>query len=339
MRDRLAELRKEGLASVDAAPNQDALRALEVELLGKKGRLTALLKGLGSLDATERPAVGRLANQVKDELREALEARRKVLASDRLQAALTGPFDTTLPGSTPPAGGIHPVTRVQRELEDLFTSMGFVVADGPELETEGNNFDALNIPKDHPAREAFDTIWSHADGACMRTHTSPVQIRAMRRWGAPLRVVAPGRCFRQETQDATHEHTFHQMEGLVVGEGIAVPHMLHAMQAILERAFGVQLETRLRPGFFPFVEPGFELDARCPFCEVGCSVCKGSRWIELMPCGLVHPHVLDACDIDPDRFSGYAFGLGLSRLVMLRYGIRDIRWMMSGDLRFLEQFR
>ncbi|PCH79820.1 MAG: phenylalanine--tRNA ligase subunit alpha, partial [Planctomycetota bacterium] len=176
------------------------------------------------------------------------------------------------------------------------------------------------------------------DGACMRTHTSPVQARALKRFGAPLKVVAPGRVFRQETQDSTHDHTFHQMEGLVVAEDVGVGHMLHAMNTMLEGVFGRKLETRLRPGFFPFVEPGFELDARCPFCDRGCSVCKGSTWIELMPGGLVHPHVLEACGLDPERYSGFAFGLGLSRLVMLRYNINDIRWMLGGDLRFLEQF-
>ncbi|MBC8368959.1 MAG: phenylalanine--tRNA ligase subunit alpha, partial [Planctomycetes bacterium] len=174
--------------------------------------------------------------------------------------------------------------------------------------------------------------------SCLRTHTSPVQVRALRELGAPLRVVAPGRVFRQEAQDATHEHTFHQFEGLVVGEGIGVPHMLHAMNSMLEGVFGRKLETRLRPGFFPFVEPGFELDARCPFCKSGCKVCKGSTWIELMPGGLVHPNVLDAAGVDSAKYSGFAFGLGLSRMAMLRYTINDIRYMCSGDLRFLQQF-
>jgi phenylalanyl-tRNA synthetase alpha chain len=234
------------------------------------------------------------------------------------------------------------VLAVARQLEDIVLSMGFFVADGPEVETEECNFDALNIPADHPARDAQDTIWiEDAPGRprlCLRTHTSPVQVRALREFGPPLRVVAPGRVFRQEAQDATHEHTFHQMEGLVVDRGVGVPHMLHAMHTLIAGVFGRPLETRLRPGFFPFVEPGFELDARCPFCATGCRVCKQSRWIELMPGGLVHPQVLRACGVDPEVYSGYAFGLGLSRIAMLRWGIDDVRWMMSGDLRFLEQF-
>ncbi len=339
MRDRLEQLREEGLAAIAAAADESTLREAEVRLLGRQGALTALLKTVGSLPPEERPQAGQLANQVKGALAEAVSARRAGLEQAALSRDLSGAgFDATLPGPAAPAGGLHPIGRVQRRLEDLFRSMGFVVVDGPEVELEGNNFDALNIPPDHPARESQDTIWLEGSGVCMRTHTSPVQIRALRRFGAPLRVVAPGRVFRQETQDATHDHTFHQMEGLVVDEGVGVGHMLHAMNAMLEGVFGRRLETRLRPGFFPFVEPGFELDARCPFCESGCRVCKGSTWIELMPGGMVHPNVLRACDVDPERYSGYAFGLGLSRLAMLCYGIDDIRWILGGDLRFLEQF-
>lgn len=343
MRDRLEALRRDGIAAAQDAADLDRLLEVEVSLLGRSGELTALLKGLGKLSQEERPAAGRFANEVKQDLKQALDARRVVIEEASLAADIAGEgLDPTLPGSPVAAGGVHPVMEVARELEDLFTSMGYVVWDGPEIETEANNFDSLNIPADHPARESHDTIWleggAEAGRLCLRTHTSPVQVRALRQFGAPLRVVAPGRVFRQEAQDATHEHSFHQMEGLVVDEGIGVPHMLHAMNSMLEGVFGRALETRLRPGFFPFVEPGFELDARCPFCKDGCSVCKGSTWIELMPGGLVHPHVLEAAGVDPDRYSGFAFGLGLSRMAMLRYGIHDIRWMMGGDLRFLQQF-
>ena len=340
MRDRLEQLRQEGLAALTAASDEAAVRDLEVRLLGRSGQLTALLKAVGALPPAERPAAGQLSNQVKRALTEAIADRRQALEQALLDRELSGAgFDPTLPGPAAPGGRLHPIGLVQRRLEDLFRSMGFVVVDGPEVELEENNFDALNIPKDHPARESQDTIWVEGDrGVCMRTHTSPVQIRALRRFGVPLRVVAPGRVFRQETQDATHDHTFHQMEGLVVDRGVGVGHMLHAMNTLLEGVFGRRLETRLRPGFFPFVEPGFELDARCPFCDAGCRVCKGSTWIELMPGGLVHPNVLRACDVDPEVYSGYAFGLGLSRLAMLCYGIDDIRWVLGGDLRFLEQF-
>ena len=340
MRDRLEQLRQEGLAALTAASDEAAVRDLEVRLLGRNGALTALLKTVGALPPEERPAAGQLSNQVKQALAEGISLRRQELEQARLEQELSGAgFDSTLPGPPALAGRLHPIGQVQRRLEDLFRSMGFVVVDGPEVELEANNFDALNIPKDHPARESQDTIWVEGEqGVCMRTHTSPVQVRALRRFGAPLRVVAPGRVFRPETPDATHDPPVHQMEGRVVAKGVGVGHMLHAMNTMLEGVFGRELETRLRPGFFPFVEPGFELDARCPFCQGGCKVCKGSTWIELMPGGLVHPNVLRACDVDPEEYSGYAFGLGLSRLAMLCYGIDDIRWILGGDLRFLEQF-
>ena len=346
MRAALERLRQEGLAALESALSEDSIRAVEVQFLGRNGELTGLLKKLGGLSAEERPEMGRISNLVKQDLLASIEAKRSQLKAASLAACLSGEgFDATLPGPQTPSGGLHPLTIIRRELEDLFLSMGFIVVDGPEVELEQNNFDLLNIPGDHPARESHDTIWVRepsapgaGDGVCMRTHTSPVQARALKRFGAPLKVVAPGRVFRQETQDSTHDHTFHQMEGLVVAEDVGVGHMLHAMNTMLEGVFGRKLETRLRPGFFPFVEPGFELDARCPFCDRGCSVCKGSTWIELMPGGLVHPHVLEACGLDPERYSGFAFGLGLSRLVMLRYNINDIRWMLGGDLRFLEQF-
>ena len=347
MRERLEELRGEGLAAVESASTEADLREIEVGLLGRKGGITAALKTLGKLPPEERPLMGQLANEVKAAIQSALDTKRDTMGQAALAAELSGEgFDPTLPGPGLPGGGQHPINAITRELEDLFLSMGFRIADGPEVELEENNFDALNIPTDHPARESHDTIWitpesqrqGDGSGVVLRTHTSPVQVRALRQYGAPLRVVAPGRVFRQETLDATHEHTFHQMEGLVVDKGVGVGHMLHAMNTLIEGVMGRKLETRLRPGFFPFVEPGFELDARCPFCQAGCSVCKGSRWIELMPGGLVHPHVLESAGVDPNEYSGYAFGLGLSRIVMLRYGIDDIRWFMSGSLDFLRQF-
>ena len=344
MRDRLEALRRDGLAAVSESQDLDTLYGVESRLLGRTGALTAELKGLGKLSADDRPVVGKLANENKQALQGALDERRTAIEAAELAADLAGEgLDPSLPGGSAPKGGVHPVLAIARELEDLFSSMGYVVWDGPEIETEANNFDALNIPPDHPAREGHDTIWMDVEEGsarrCLRTHTSPVQVRALREFGAPLRVIAPGRVFRQEAQDATHDHTFHQMEGLVVDKGVGVPHMLHAMNSLLEGIFGRKIETRLRPGFFPFVEPGFELDARCPFCKDGCKVCKGSTWIELMPGGLVHPNVLIAAGLDPEEYSGFAFGLGLSRIAMLRYGINDIRWMMGGDLRFLEQFQ
>jgi len=251
-------------------------------------------------------------------------------------------FDPTLPPPRLDRGTLHPVVQVTRELEDLFTSMGYRVLDGPEVELDEYNFERLNIPADHPARDTQDTFYCSSPGSnaalLLRTHTSPVQVRAMERLEPPFRAIVPGKVFRQETTDASHEHTFHQMEGLVVDRNVSVGHLIHAMKTLLRGIFKKDIEVRLRPGYFPFVEPGFELDARCPFCESGCSVCKKSTWIELLPCGLVHPNVLRAGGLDPEEWGGFAFGLGLSRLVMLRYGIDDVRHLLGGDLRFLRQF-
>jgi phenylalanyl-tRNA synthetase alpha chain len=248
-------------------------------------------------------------------------------------------FDPTLPAVHSARGSLHPIVQLTRELSDLFHSMGFLVLDGPEVETDEHNFEALNIPRDHPARDMQDTFRCDPAGKLvLRTHTSAVQVRAMRRLKPPFRAIVPGKVFRQDSTDASHEHTFHQMEGLVIDKNISVAHLISTMKTLLRGVFGRELEVRLRPGYFPFVEPGFELDARCPFCTSGCSVCKQSTWIELLPCGMVHPNVLRSSGIDPEQWGGFAFGLGLSRLVMLRFGIDDVRHLLSGDLRFLEQF-
>ncbi len=259
--------------------------------------------------------------------------------SDFYESFFNTRLNPTLPAPKPQRGSLHPLTRVQRELEDLFTSMGWLVLDGPEIELERYNFDALNIARDHPARDTMDTFRCDPEGRLvLRTHTSPVQVRAMERLKPPFRAIVPGKVFRNETVDASHEHTFHQMEGLCIDRDVSVGHLIGTMKTLLRGIFGRDIEIRLRPGYFPFVEPGFELDARCPFCTAGCSVCKRSTWIELLPCGMVHPNVLKAGGIDPEQWTGFAFGLGLSRLTMLRYGIDDVRLLLSGDLRFLEPF-
>ncbi len=227
---------------------------------------------------------------------------------------------------------------MQKELEDLFISLGFTILDGPEVETEYYNFDALNIPSHHPARDMQDTFWLN-DGRLLRTHTSPVQVRGLEKLGAPLRMIAPGRVFRNEEVDASHEHTFYQLEGMMVDRDVSVAHLIYFMKALLSAIFHRDVTVRLRPGYFPFVEPGFELDIQCLICGgSGCPVCKHSGWVELLPCGLVNPAVLRASGVDPEQWSGFAFGLGLTRLVMMRYAIDDIRLLMSGDLRFLNQF-
>jgi phenylalanyl-tRNA synthetase alpha chain len=335
---------------IAAAESDDELRRIERETLDKGGAVAGLLASIPTLPPAERPLAGKRANELKSAILAGLGEAKERLALRAVERERSGEgFDATLPGALPARGGLHPLVAVMRELEDLFTSMGYVVLDGPEIESDENNFQLLNIPPDHPARDAQDTFRCDADGKfVLRTHTSPGQVRALKErvvpairagtFAPPFRAIVPGKVFRQETTDASHEHTFHQMEGLVVGKDISVGHLIGAMKTLLRGVFGREIEVRLRPGYFPFVEPGFELDARCPFCKDGCSVCKRSTWIELLPCGLVHPNVLRNCGVDPEVWSGFAFGLGLSRLVMLRYGIDDVRLLLSGDLRFLEQF-
>jgi phenylalanyl-tRNA synthetase alpha chain len=327
-------------AEIGACGDVAALKESERRYLGKGGVLATWLARIPSLPVAERPLLGQAVNRLKQELAAAFSARELALEqAAREQSVAASVFDPTLPPPAQERGSLHPITVLTREIEDLFVSMGYQVGDGPEIETDWNNFQALNIPPDHPARDSQDTFYLQGPGRLLlRTHTSPVQIRSMQRLSPPLRVIAPGKVFRHEATDASHEHTFHQLEGLVVDKGVNVAHLINSMKTLLRGIFHRDLEIRLRPGFFPFVEPGFELDARCPFCEAGCSVCKQSRWIELLPCGLVHPNVLSACGVDPDEWSGFAFGLGLSRLVMLRFGISDVRLLLSGDLRFLEQF-
>jgi phenylalanyl-tRNA synthetase alpha chain len=332
--------RSQARAEVGASSDAAALKEIERKYLGKSGVLAAWLAQIPNLPVAERKVFGQAVNHLKKELGELLHARAVEIERAAVERdAGSGSFDPTLPPARPPRGTLHPLTTLTREIEDLFVSMGYQVADGPEIETDWHNFQALNIPPDHPARDSQDTFYLEGPGPLvLRTHTSPVQIRSLERLAPPLRVIAPGKVFRHEATDASHEHTFHQLEGLVVDKDVSVAHLIHSMKTLLRGIFRRDLEIRLRPGFFPFVEPGFELDARCPFCENGCSVCKQTRWVELLPCGLVHPNVLSACGVDPEQWSGFAFGLGLSRLVMLRFGINDVRLLLGGDLRFLEQF-
>ncbi len=330
----------ESRALIAACPDLTQLARLERELLGKTGRVAELLVSIPKLSPDERRAVGQAANRLKQAVIEALERRRSELEQGVLEGELgTGGFDATLLGAPVQRGSLHPLTRVRREVEDIFTSMGYRILDGPEVELDYYNFQALNIPPDHPSRELQDTFYCAGDGTLvMRTQTSPVQIRALEALEPPLRVIAPGRVFRHEEQDATHEHTFHQVEGLVVDRGITVGHLTGTLKSFLRELFLTDVRLRLRPGYFPFVEPGFELDIGCMFCQGGCRICKGTTWIEFCGCGMVHPRVLRVGRVDPEVHSGFAFGFGLDRLVMLRYGIDDIRHFLGADLRFLEQF-
>lgn len=331
---------QEAQERIGACADPAALKEIEREYIGKKGIVAAMLGEIPKLAADQRKAHGQKANALKNSILELLTARQQTFATGKLdEARRADGFDPTLPPPPANRGSLHPITQVTRELEDLFISMGYEVLDGPEVELDHYNFEALNITKDHPARDSQDTFYCDKEGRLvLRTHTSPVQIRAMENREPPFRVIAPGRVFRQETTDASHDHTFYQMEGLVVGRDISVAHLIGTMKTLLRGIFGRDLDVRLRPGHFPFVEPGFELDARCPFCKSGCSVCKRTTWIELLPCGLIHPNVLRAGGVDPEKWSGFAFGLGLSRLVMLRHSIDDVRHLLDGDLRFLEQF-
>lgn len=335
----LSEMEVSALARIGSSGAPEELEAVRVEVLGRKGALALISRDMGKLAPEERARVGKQLNAVKQAIEAAIEAKKARFEEAALRARLESEWiDLTLPAPPPRTGSLHPQTIVQSEIEDLFVSMGFTVLDGPEVESEWNNFDALNIPSTHPARDMQDTFWL-TDGNVLRTHTSPVQVRGMKKLGPPLRMIAPGRVFRNEEVDASHEHTFYQLEGMMVDREVSVGHLIYFMKAMLQGIFKRDVTVRLRPGYFPFVEPGFELDIQCLLCGgAGCRVCKQSGWVEQLGCGLVHPNVLRAGGIDPEEWMGFAFGLGMTRLVMMHYGIDDIRHLQGGDLRFLRQF-
>jgi phenylalanyl-tRNA synthetase alpha chain len=335
----LATLTGQALAEVAACGDLAALEDVRVRWLGKKGSLTEQLKALGSLSAAERPAAGARINEAKERVQAGLESRRAQLAAAAIEAQLAaGRIDVTLPGRGEETGGLHPVTKARLRIETLFRRAGFEVAAGPEIEDDFHNFEALNIPANHPARAMHDTFY-FADGRLLRTHTSPVQIRAMLEHGAPLAVIAPGRVYRCDS-DMTHSPMFHQLEGLAVGEEVSFANMKAVLRGFLSAFFEQDLKMRLRPSYFPFTEPSAEVDMSCVFCGgQGCRTCKHTGWLEIAGCGMVHPNVLKASGIDPERFSGYAFGAGIDRLAMLRYGVNDLRLFFDNDLRFLRQFR
>lgn len=339
LQKQLTDLEAGALGRIAAAATAQELESVRIDALGRKGVLAQASKEMGKLAPGERAAIGKQLNAVKQALEAALEAKQNQFAALAMRQKLDAEWvDLTIPAPGIRPGSLHPVTQIRMEIEDLFQSLGFTVLDGPEVETEYHNFDALNIPADHPARDTQDTFWL-ADGNLLRTHTSPVQVRGMERFRPPLRMIAPGRVFRNESVDASHEHTFDQVEGMMIDHDVSVAHLIYFMKTLLSEIFRREVTVRLRPGFFPFVEPGFELDIHCLICDgVGCPVCKQSGWVELLPCGLVNPNVLRMSGVDPEKWNGFAFGLGLTRLAMMRYGIDDIRLMQSGDLRFLGQF-
>ena len=326
------------LERIAGAGNLAALEQLKVELLGKKGVVTAQLKALATLEPAERKAAGARINALKDEIATAIEARRASLAQSELSRQLAADrIDVTQPGRGQAPGGLHPVTRARRRAVALFQSAGFSVEDGPEVEDDWHNFEALNIPANHPARAMHDTFY-FPDGRLLRTHTSPVQIRAMLRGKPPLRMIVPGRVYRSDS-DMTHTPMFHQIEGLVVDEGVSLAHLKAVLHGFVERFFERRLGIRFRPSYFPFTEPSAEVDIECVFCSgEGCRACKQTGWLEIAGSGVVHPNVLANVGIDPERYTGYAFGMGIDRIAMLRYGINDLRIMFENDLRFLRQF-
>ncbi len=335
-------LRQRALEELNTATTQDALTEWHTRYLGRRGEVTMLLRRLGSLPAEERPAFGRAANELKEELQRAYEQREREIRELELAARIASEaVDVTLPGRAPRLGTLHPVTQMIREVTDIFAHLGFQVVEGPEVEYGYYAFDTLNIPPEHPARDVWDTIFieSEQKEIVLRPHTSPMQIRVMERRQPPIRVVVPGRCYRYEAVDATHEWHFHQIEGLAVDEHITMADLKGTLAEFARQLFGRERRVRFRCDFFPFVEPGVDFAIDCMFCRgEGCRVCGDSGWIEILGAGMVHPQVLRNVGYDPERYSGWAFGMGVERLVMLKYGVPDIRYFYQGDLRFLQQF-
>ena len=334
----LASLRQRALDEVAASTTLAALDEARVRWLGKKGQLTEQLKSLGALPAAERPAAGARINEAKQQVEAAIEAAREALSRAAVEAELAaGRIDVTLPGRGEARGGVHPVTRARLRIERIFRDSGFEVASGPEIEDDFHNFEALNIPADHPARAMHDTFY-FPDGRLLRTHTSPVQVRELRKGRLPLAMIMPGRVYRVD-HDMTHSPMFHQVEGLVVDEHVSFAHLKSVLQGFLRAFFEKDLRMRLRPSYFPFTEPSAEVDMSCVFCDgAGCRVCKHTGWLEIAGCGMVHPNVFAAAGVDAGRWTGYAFGMGIERLAMLRYGVNDLRLFYESDLRFLRQF-
>ena len=339
MKAELEAIAKQALEELKGAQDLKVLDAVRVKYLGKKGELTAILKQMGKLSAEERPVIGQLANQVRADIEQMLEQTKTDLEAKALDIRLAGEtLDVTLPGQKKPLGKKHPLTIVLDELKEIVVGMGFEIATGPEVELDYYNFEALNIPKDHPSRDTQDTFYI-SDNVLLRTQTSPMQIRTMEKKKPPIRIIAPGRVYRSDAVDATHSPLFHQVEGLVVDKGITMADLKGTLEVFVKRLYGDSTVVRFRPHHFPFTEPSAELDVQCFHCHgEGCSLCKGEGWIEILGCGMVHPQVLLNCGIDPEEYSGFAFGLGLERMVMMRYGIDDLRLFYDNAVRFLKQF-
>lgn len=342
MEDKLVALKMEALELVAAAEDLKGLQETKVKYLGKKGPITEILKGMGKLSKEERPVIGQLANDVRESIQKAIDEKQDKLGNDVIEAKLASEtIDVTLPGRTISMGNHHPLTAVIEEIEDLFIGLGFSIAEGPEVETDYYNFEALNLPKDHPARDMQDSFYMTND-ILLRTHTSPVQVRTMEhhKGKGPVKVICPGKVYRRDTDDATHSHQFMQIEGLYVDKHVRLSDLKGILTVFAKKMFGEDRQIRLRPSFFPFTEPSVEMDISCFHCEgAGCSVCKQTGWIEILGAGMVHPNVLEMSGFDPTIYTGFAFGMGPERIAMLKFGIDDIRHFYTNDSRFLEQFK
>lgn len=341
MKERLEALKQEALQELEQVSNNAALNELRVKYLGKKGPITEILRGMGALPAEERPIIGQVANDVRAAIAEVIESKQQRFQSQETENRLRAEtIDVTLPGRPSALGSVHPLSRVIQEIEDIFIGMGYSVAEGPEVETDYYNFEALNLPKDHPARDMQDSFYI-TDEILLRTQTSPVQVRTMHamKGRTPVKVICPGKVYRRDDDDATHSFQFMQIEGLVIGENIRMSDLKGTLQQFVREMFGSQTQIRLRPSFFPFTEPSAEVDVTCVNCGgSGCRVCKHTGWLEILGSGMVHPHVLEMGGYDPHKVTGFAFGMGVERIAMLKYGIDDIRHYYTNDLRFLKQF-
>ena len=339
MKQQLDKILQDALAAISVAKDEKAIDEIRVKFLGKKGELTAILKQMGGLSPEERPIIGQLANKVRAEIEESLSAALKNAKEAAITQRLTEEsIDITMPSKTTVKGGLHPLNKVLEDMIDIFQSMGFDVVDGPEVETDYYNFEALNVPADHPARDMQDTFYL-SENLLLRTQTSAAQIRTMENRKPPIKIICPGRVYRADEVDATHSPVFHQIEGLVIDKGVTMRDLKGVLQQFAQEIYGKDTKVRFRPSFFPFTEPSVEVDVSCSACKgEGCRVCKGVGWIEILGAGMVHPNVLRNCGIDPEQYSGFAFGIGLDRLTTTRYKISDIRLLFENDLRFLEQF-
>jgi len=339
MKDQISNIRTTAEAELSAISSTDKLEELRVKYLGKKGELTSVLKGMGGLSAEERPIVGALANEVREFLESAIEAKKSSLEFELMNQRIANEkIDVTMPGKRQTLGRIHPLNAVLTQLEDIFIGMGFSISEGPEVEFDYYNFEALNIPQDHPARDTQDTFYI-SDNIVLRTQTSPVQIRVMEQQKPPIRIIAPGRVYRSDAVDATHSPVFHQIEGLVIDKGITMADLKGTLEIFVHQLYGEKTKLRFRPHHFPFTEPSAEVDISCFSCGgSGCRICKNEGWIEILGAGMVHPEVLRRCNIDPEVYSGFAFGIGLDRVAMFKYDVDDLRLFYENDVRFLQQF-